>query len=223
MLALSVLRAESSAAGSADQVTRAIEAAVRARVGAVESISVADIGGVILESDPGQITAVPEPSARIGTPTRFVLMAPGARGISTRVGEATATIRIVGEGVRTRDRIARGATLSSANCEGQPADFTGLPFRPVPTLAHVLGARATRDLPSGALIGSRDVVGEPLIRAGQVVRAHVRIGAVELIGSLIAAESGVKGDLIRVVNQETRHARRGRVVAPGEVEVLDVP
>ena len=51
---------------------------------------------------------------------------------------------------------------------------------------------------------------------------RVHVGDVELAGSGVAAESGVKDEVIRVVNQESRHAFRARVIGSGEVEVVDV-
>jgi len=78
------------------------------------------------------------------------------------------------------------------------------------------------DLVQGALITRSDIVLEPLVKAGDVVRARLHVGGVELAGSGVAAESGVKDAVIRVINQESRHAFRARVIGSGEVEVVDV-
>jgi flagella basal body P-ring formation protein FlgA len=48
------------------------------------------------------------------------------------------------------------------------------------------------------------------------------VGDVELLGSGVAAENGLKDEVIRVINQESHHAFRARVVGSGEVEVVDV-
>ena len=69
-----------------------------------------------------------------------------------------------------------------------------------------------------------DIAAEPLIRAGQVVRALVHVEDVEVVGQLVAVDKGMaKGDLIRVVNPDTHHALRARVIGNGEVEVVNVP
>ncbi len=50
----------------------------------------------------------------------------------------------------------------------------------------------------------------------------MRVGGVELAGSLVAAGNGAADDVIRVVNKDSRRAMRARVVRSGEVEVIDV-
>jgi flagella basal body P-ring formation protein FlgA len=44
---------------------------------------------------------------------------------------------------------------------------------------------------------------------------------VQAEGRAIASQSGGPGDLIRLVNPESRRTLQGRIVARGEVEVLD--
>lgn len=62
---------------------------------------------------------------------------------------------------------------------------------------------------------------EIVIRAGDRVRATVRIGVVEAVVIAIAEQSGVAQQIIRVVNPDSRRAIRARVVAAGEVEVVN--
>jgi flagella basal body P-ring formation protein FlgA len=54
------------------------------------------------------------------------------------------------------------------------------------------------------------------------VRAHARVSGLLIVGEMVAAESGHAGEVIRVINAETKHAARARVDARGEVEVLNV-
>src|SRR4029453_18040280 len=124
--------------------------------------------------------------------------------------------------VRTRKAIARGDRLDADALAVVATDLNGQSMRPLLSLDDARGARATRDLVEGALVTRSDIVPEPLVKAGDVVRARVHVGAVELFGSGIAAENGLKDDVIRVINQESRHAFRARVVGSGEVEVVDV-
>jgi flagella basal body P-ring formation protein FlgA len=102
------------------------------------------------------------------------------------------------------------------------ADLRGRPLRRLPSLEEVIGARARHDIGSDAVVTHADVAAEPLVRAGDIVRARARVGLVEVTGSMVAAESGVRNDLIRVVNPASRHAALARVVGAGEVEVEDV-
>jgi flagella basal body P-ring formation protein FlgA len=72
------------------------------------------------------------------------------------------------------------------------------------------------------IVTHSDIAASPLIRPGDVVRATARVGTVEVAAQLVAAESGRKNDVIRVVNQDTRFSARARVIEKGEVEVLNV-
>lgn len=211
----------SAAVDESAVLTNAIEAAVRARVGSASVVSVKNVMGVRLVRESATLVAVPDPSARIGTPVRFVL-ADGEFGARTRLGEATAVVQVSAPAVRTRKAIARGDRLDGDALAVVATDLNGYAMRPLLSLDDARGARATHDLVEGALVTRADIVPEPLVKSGDVVLAHVHVGDVELTGSGVAAENGVKDEVIRVINQESHHAFRARVVGSGEVEVIDV-
>jgi flagella basal body P-ring formation protein FlgA len=202
-------------------LSRAIEAAVRARVGNSSVVSVTKMTGVRLVRDTSSFVAVPDPSARIGAAMRFVIAA-GESGARTRIGEATATVQVSAPAVRTRKAIGRGDRLDDEAIAVVATELNGQALRPLLDFDDVHGARATHDLVEGALVTRSDIVAEPIVKSGDIVRARVHVGGVELIGSGVAAENGLKDAVIRVINQETHHAFRARVVGSGEVEVVDV-
>jgi flagella basal body P-ring formation protein FlgA len=101
-------------------------------------------------------------------------------------------------------------------------DLTSRVLRALPAAGDIVGARATRDLAAHAVIAHTDFVGEPLVRSGDEVRALVRLGDIEVTNTLIAAQNGAKGQIIRVVHPETRRAVRARVTGSAEVEVVNV-
>ena len=202
-------------------LANAIESAVRARVGRSSVVTVTKISGVRLVRESSSLVAVPDPSARIGTAVRFVLAA-GDAGARTRIGEVTATIQVSAPAVRTRKAIARGDRLDADALTVVATDLNGQSLRPLLPLDAVRGARTTHDLVEGALVTRSDIVLEPAVKSGDVVRARVRVGDVELVGSGVAAENGIKDEVIRVVNQESHHTFRARVIGNGEVEVIDV-
>lgn len=210
-----------TAVNETSALANAIEAAVRARVGSTSVVSVTNITGVRLIRESSSLVAVPDPSARVGAAVRFVL-ASGESGARTRIGEATATVQVSAPAVRTRKAIARGGRLEGDALAVVATDLSGQALRPLLSLDEVRGARTTHDLVEGALVTRTDIVPEPIVKSGDVVRAHVRVGDVELIGSGVAAENGLKDEVIRVINQESHHAFRARVVGSGEVEVVDV-
>jgi flagella basal body P-ring formation protein FlgA len=202
-------------------LANAIEAAVRARVGGTSVVSVTNITGVRLVRESSSLVAVPDPSGRIGSRVRFVL-ATGDFGARTRIGEATAVVQVSAPAVRTRKAIARGDRLEGDAIAVVATDLNGYAMRPLLSLEDARGARTTHDLAEGALVSRSDIVQEPVVKSGDVVRARVHVGDVELVGSGVAAENGMKDEVIRVINQESHHAFRARVVGSGEVEVIDV-
>jgi flagella basal body P-ring formation protein FlgA len=139
-----------------------------------------------------------------------------------RAGEVTATVRVATTVVRLATPVARAQRLDPSVVEAVELALEGRPFRALPSLAACLGARLRRDLPAGAVVTSQDIVSEPLVRSGRAVEARVTVGSVFLTAVLQAAENGIEGDIIRVVNEETRRVLRARVTGPGEVEVVDV-
>ena len=221
VLTVPLLGGPSAAIDEPSALTTAIEAAIHARVGSSSVVSVTDVTGVRLARAASSLVAVPDPSARIGSAIRFVIAA-GDSGSRTRLGEATATIQVIAPAVRARKAIARGDRLDDEAITFVATDLSGQSLRPLLSLDETRGARATHDLVEGALITRNDIVPEPLVKSGDVVLARIRVGDAEVTGGGVAAQNGSKGEVIRVVNQESHHAFRARVVGSGEVEVVDV-
>lgn len=203
-----------------EPIARAVEQAVRERLGSSASVSVPELSGVRLQTTPKTLAAELDPVTRIGEPARVRLVDAGRSRM--RVGEATAVIHVVAHAIRATRKIARGARVRAEDVRTTTADLRGRPLRRLPPLEEVVGARARHDIGVDAVMTLADIAAEPLVHAGDIVRAHVRVGAVEVIGELVAAENGVRDEVIRVVNSESRHATRARVVGDGEVEVVHV-
>ena len=205
-------------------IADAIVHAVQARLGRGATVVVASLSGVrlIAAADAMAFVAAPEPGARLGRPVRFLLSGtqPGARTV--RVGEAVAALDVVAPVVETTRAVARGERLGDGDVVVKQARIAAAPLRPLLSADEARGARATRDLATGARVTRADVSPEPLVRAGDVVRAHARVAGLDVVGEMIAAEAGSFGDVIRVVNSETKFAAKARVAARGEVEVVHV-
>lgn len=204
----------------AERVRQAIATLAAAKVGSGVTIDV-ELSDVRLARTAPAIVAAPDVGARLGQPSRFTLFAEGRRRL--RLGEATATVRGVGEAVRARRPIVIGEPIAADDIEVVRMAIDGMRFAAPPAASVVIGARATRFLPVGSLIVASDFVAEPVVRAGDRLRAVVRLSAgVEVAGVAVALQSGGPRDVIAVMNPESRQTRRARVVASGEVEVIDV-
>jgi flagella basal body P-ring formation protein FlgA len=74
-------------------------------------------------------------------------------------------------------------------------------------------------MPAGALVLPGSVLVRRAIEPGDHVTAVAVSGDIEVTASLVAADGGDPGDVIRVFNPDTRRDLRGRVVKEGLVEV----
>lgn len=228
-LALVLATAPVIAGGSASDraIADAIVKAVRLRLGDGATVVVSSLNGVRLAAgvtmaDGATFVAAPEPAARLGRPVRFLLSdaQPGRRAV--RVGEAVAVLDVTATVVTTTRAVARGEQLGDGDVVAAEAPIENAPLSAMLTLGDARGAVARRDISAGTVLTRADIAPQALVRAGDVVRAHARVSGIDIVGEMVAAESGNVGDVIRVVNPETKYASRARVEARGEVEVVNV-
>lgn len=162
--------------------------------------------------------AVPEPSSRTGGPVRFVLYAdPDA---TTRVGRLTARVTVRAPHVRAAQRVAARATIGDADLETHRDDIGRQRLAPLPTLGAVRGATTRKALLPGEIVTDVVLVPRSVVTSGEEVVTVARVGALEVRGRAIAAQSGGVGETVIVVNPDSRKRLRARVVAGALVEVL---
>ena len=159
--------------------------------------------------------AIPEPGARLGRPARFRLMNDG-RQVGYAVSAVSGPIRHL----RSTRTVPAATVLADADIEERTSVLDGELLQPLPTRADVVGLTATRTLAESDVITSNVVRIPPAVRSGDRVRIRSTVGPVEAHAIGTAQQSGRIGDVIRLVNAETRRALRGRIVARGEVEVI---
>jgi len=204
----------------AGRVQAAIVKAVQERMGADASVAVGDLTVSALAPSQG-LRAVPEPAARLGHPVAFKLVGTGADRRARVVGHATAILTVDVEHVRMRTLVERGRAIAEDDVAvSDDALPPSLPLRRVPRLREVVGARALASLAAGEVVTAQAVASRPAVRSGDLVRARARAGTAIVVAALTAAQDGVEGAVIRVVNKESRRELRARVVGPGEVEVI---
>lgn len=223
--------ASASAAGPAG-LPIAVDAARDARVRDAIVTSVLERMGEDAEVDvlelqvtgeaPAVVRAVPEPDARTGRRIHFRLIGSGGAGEAARTsGAASAVITVRAEHARARTLITRGRDVADADVERSDEAIVGVPLRRIPRVDEVVGTRALVNLAPGEVVTRRAVVvARPAVKSGQVVRATARSGGIEVTASLVAAQDGAPGAIIKVVNKESRRELRARVVGSGTVEVI---
>ena len=202
----------------AARVGEAIARAVAARMGPgaaarVEQLSITATPGT------GPLEVTPAPDARTGRLSSYSLttITPGG---PRRLGSAMATVRVETDMLRATRALARGDTLIQDDVVAGRGDADGVVLKRLPIAAETLGARVKRAVEEGALLSS-DVLSVPWsVRSGQQVRLRAVVDGIEAHGMAVATENGRIGTVIRVVNPDSRRTLVGRVVGPGEVEVM---
>lgn len=193
-------------------VRSAIAAAVEQQTGA--GAVTLDIRVVEIPSGVSPDGAGVEAGARFGRPSRFRLLA-GKRSI----GYAVVVVHAASRHLKAARAVRAGETIAPGDLVEARADLGGLPIEPLPGPEQVIGGTTTRALAAGEAITARLVRMPPAVRSGDVVSTRVVVEGVEAVGVATALQSGNVGDVIRLVNPESRRQLRGRITGKAAVEV----
>jgi flagella basal body P-ring formation protein FlgA len=145
---------------------------------------------------------------------RFRLTRAEARSVT-----AVATVRVAGDRVVVRREIRRGEILGADDVRLARGEWSNVPLRRLPTIDQVIGSRARRPLPAEAVVLPGAVTFRRAVEPGDRVTVLAVSGGVEVSASLVAANGGEPGDVIRVINPDTKRDVRARVLKAGVVEV----
>ncbi|BCS33519.1 hypothetical protein TBR22_A27460 [Luteitalea sp. TBR-22] len=206
-------------AGDLEAAVAAATQAVREAFGGEAEVT---ITAPVLTLAPGAgpiVRAVPEPASRTGGPVRFVLFG-DEHATPARVGRLGAVVHVVAPHVRARQKVAAGEALTADALEGVRDDVGRQPLSPLPTLEAVRGLTTRKALQAGEVVTRLAAVVPALVNSGDEVVTIARVGALEVRGRAIAAQSGTLGQTVIVVNPDSKKRLRGRVVAEALVEVL---
>jgi flagella basal body P-ring formation protein FlgA len=122
--------------------------------------------------------------------------------------------------LRVRTAVPAGEPLQAGALDVVEQDTPGALIEPLPQMYEIEGAVAARDLAPGEIVTHRSARVPFAVRSGDAVVVRVVAGAVEARGTAKAQQSGRVGDVIRVVNADSRRGLRARIVGRGEVEVV---
>jgi len=209
-------RASAAQAAAFDPAVAAIiQAAVVERLGENVEVEVLALDVPSAADGVEVVEARLDPVARLGKPMRVTLVT------DTRLQvRVTATLRVIADHVVARAAVHRAQTLSAENVEAVRGELNGVPLRPLPVLAQVLGGNALRPIAAGAVIEPNFVKLPRVVEPGDVVVVIAAIGAVQVTARLTAVDGGQVGDVIRVSNKETRTYVRARILERGLAEVI---
>jgi flagella basal body P-ring formation protein FlgA len=208
--------APAAVAATPEVMSRAIADAVVARVGAGAEVTVRLTSAVAPNWTGDPTSASLDPAARLGAPI-FVTFFNGP-GASLRV---SADVHIVADYVRASHTLLAGQTIGPADVTPVRDAVPAMPLRHLPTAAEVLGARTIRRVSAGDILQAGFVATPPVVQMGEPVTAIARIGDIEVAARFVAEDNGRIGDLIRIVNPDTKRTLRARIIKAGTVEVFN--
>jgi flagella basal body P-ring formation protein FlgA len=203
-------------------VRQAVVDAVRTRMGSDVDVRIEGlrVGGAAVSPAPdAALTANPEPGARLGRPVRFSLSyASSPRPVPA--GYAVATIYVEAEHARAARGLSRGETLAAEDVIQSRTEVGAVLLQRLPKAGALAGSRVLRDMLRDEVLTRSTVAQRPMVQSGDAVTLRAFTDGVLVQTRGVAAQSGEAGDTVRVVNPESRRSVKGRVVAPGTVEVL---
>jgi flagella basal body P-ring formation protein FlgA len=194
-------------------VRAAIASCVQVRVGSEVAVAI-DLR--VIEMAPGTLldSADPEPGARFGRPARFRLRAAGRT-----VGYAVGIVHVTMPHLRLTRAVDAGAALTTEDVREVVGDPGPLPIEALPGQGAVVGSTSIRALLANEVVTVRIVRVSPAVRSGDVVTTRVVVDGVEAEGVATALQSGSVGDIIRLVNADSRRQLRGRITGKAAVQV----
>jgi flagella basal body P-ring formation protein FlgA len=218
IVALSALAPAALRASRAGTLTarEAIATAIADRLGPDTAITIRSVDPVV--DDMRFRDAVPDPAAKLGRAIWFTLSSDEA-GLP-RTQQVLADVQVTVDCVRVLRDIERGHVITAGDVTEAREDAAGAPLHRLPLLAQVVGARALRPIAAREIVLTGFVAGKRAVAAGDTVTVIAVSGPVEVTATLVAVDAGDPGDVIRVVNKETRRYLRTRVISAGVVEVV---
>lgn len=212
--------AQAPAPASQQQVTTALVAELRSRLGSEAEITVGNVHVALREDAAGSLAVVPSPQAVLDAPVEFVVVGARPGGKPMQVGRGRADVFVSMPHVQVARTLARGSVLTADDLVSITGDPGGVPLKRLPTAKDLVGATLRRDTVGGDVLTLQDAVLPLAIRAGDTVQALATIGSVQVWAELTAVDNGAEGAVVRVVNRETRRELRARVLRAGVVEVV---
>jgi flagella basal body P-ring formation protein FlgA len=216
-------------------VERAITTAVRDRMGA--DVEVIVEGARIFTTERSaeslrdesalrvdDVIAIPDPAAKVGALVRFTLVVtrktPGQPARAVRVATAEARVRVTAAVPLASRLISRGETLTADAITTTTVPVVGAPLKRLLSASDLAGARALKDLAPGEPVTAAFVAAPPVVRSGQSVTAVSRVSGIEVSTTLVAVDAGASGEIIHVLNRESRKTMRARIVSASLVEII---
>jgi flagella basal body P-ring formation protein FlgA len=125
-----------------------------------------------------------------------------------------------GNRVMAREELRAGQAITAQQIGVEAGDFPLEELDAVTKAADVVGRVARKTIAPGTVLRRGDFAEPPLVTAGQTVEVEVRNGAMRLVASGQAEQSGRRGDVIQVRNPASGVRYRAMVERAGFVALV---
>jgi flagella basal body P-ring formation protein FlgA len=193
---------------------QAIERAVAQRIGGDVAVQVITLQTEV--SSEAGLAAQLDPTARLGQPMRVVMVTDGLRR-----GAAVATVQAVARFARAARAIARDEAVTPADIDIVTGELPAIALRRLPAPDEIVGLKARRAIAAGEALTSAVLLVPPSVKSGDKVIVRVTVGRVEVTGTAIASGTGNDGDVIHILQPNTRRPVKARILGAGSVEVIE--
>jgi flagella basal body P-ring formation protein FlgA len=118
-----------------------------------------------------------------------------------------------------KNRISRGTVANGGDVVLQRTPISGMNQAPLTNLVTVLGAEATRDIPPGTVLTAQMFRLPNVVKTGDMVSIVLTSGDLTIVYHGQARTAGAMGQLIKVINLESKREFTARVTGPNRVEI----
>lgn len=167
---------------------------------------------------PGTVTLEIAKTARLGgvgnVPVQILIDGKKFRTIFPRLD-----VQIFQQVFVAKSRIPRGSLVGGREVETVRQAVSSTSGQPLVSLEAVVGAEAVRDIPEGTVLTAQMFKLPTMVKLGAVVAVVLTVGELTIITSGEARQNGTKGQLIKVINLDSKREFTARVIGPDRVEI----
>ncbi|MGD9311101.1 MAG: flagellar basal body P-ring formation chaperone FlgA, partial [Desulfosarcina sp.] len=130
-----------------------------------------------------------------------------------------ATISVLADVVTVVQPLGKHQHIQLEDLSIQRRDLSDLTADTVKRLEDALGYRTTRMIYPNTVLRSGMVALPPLVKRGDLVKIVANAGPMTITATGMVKQQGRKGDMVRVMNTDSKRVISARVTGPGAVTV----
>lgn len=130
-----------------------------------------------------------------------------------------ATISVMADVVTVMRPLGKHQHVQLDDLSVQRRNLADLPADTISHLEDALGNRTTRMIYPSTVLQSSMITSPPLVKRGDIVKIVADAGPMTITATGLVKQQGRKGELVRVMNTDSRRVILARVTGPGAVQV----